>query len=71
MTISVLTFIFGIIYGLFSFYLPIFVEGTVKNIALVGILLALVEIMGIGLFFWARCFWDFPLYFFSSQVFRS
>lgn len=45
--ISVLTFIFGIIYGLFSFYLPIFVEGAVKNVALVGIFLALVEIMGI------------------------
>lgn len=45
--ISVLTFLFGIIYGLFSFYLPIFTEGAVKNVALVGILLALVEIMGI------------------------
>lgn len=45
--ISVLTFIFGIIYGLFSFYLPIFVDGAVKNIALVGVFLAIVEIMGI------------------------
>lgn len=45
--ISVLTFLFGIVYGLFSFYLPIFAEGAVKNVALVGILLALVEIAGI------------------------
>lgn len=46
-SLSVLTFLFGIIYGLFSFYLPIFAEEAVKNVALVGVLLAVVEIMGI------------------------
>ena len=46
-SLSLVTFLFGIIYGLFSFYLPIFAEDAVKNVALVGILLAVVEIMGI------------------------
>ncbi len=46
-SLSLITFLFGIIYGLFSFYLPIFTETAVRNVALVGMLLALVEIMGI------------------------
>lgn len=45
--VSFAAFIFGIIYGLFSFYLPIFVEDIVKNVALVGIFLALVEVAGL------------------------
>lgn len=45
--VSFCAFLFGIIYGLFSFYLPIFVENIVGNIALVGILLASVEVAGI------------------------
>lgn len=45
--VSLAAFFFGIIYGLFSFHLPIFVEGIVKNIATVGIFLALVEVAGL------------------------
>ena len=45
--VSLVSFLFGIIYGLFSFYLPIFVEDIVKNIALAGVFLALVEVAGL------------------------
>lgn len=45
--LSYTTFLFGVTYGLFSFYLPIFTENAVGNVAVVGILLALAEIMGI------------------------
>jgi len=45
--ISFTSFLFGIIYGLFSFYLPIFAEDILKNIAWAGIFLTLVEIVGL------------------------
>ena len=60
--LSAVTFVFGLIYGLFSFYLPIFVESSVKNIAVVGMFLAVVEIMGMAV--------DLPLGAFADRVGR-
>ena len=45
--VSFAAFLFGIIYGLFSFYLPIFAENILQNIALVGVFLAIVEVVGL------------------------
>ena len=45
--LSSATFLFGIIYGLFSLYLPIFAENMFGNLALVGILIAIPEITGV------------------------
>lgn len=45
--LSVATFLFGVIYGLFSFYLPIYTENVVKSVAVVGVLLAVIEVSGL------------------------
>lgn len=46
--VSFTAFLFGIIYGLFSFYLPIFTNSLLENVAYAGLFLALVEFTGIA-----------------------